>query len=164
MADQTDATDISPNQDGGVLKKIVQEGTGDELPPQGCKVKVHYTGTLTDGTKFDSSRDRNEPFQFDLGKGSVIKAWDLGVATMKKGERAILTCAPEYAYGENGSPPTIPPNATLLFDVEVISWEGEDLSPKFNLGAYLVSSLACSSYFTGKICSNRRDRIGECRA
>ncbi|KAJ8951672.1 hypothetical protein NQ318_012213 [Aromia moschata] len=103
--------------------------SSDELPPKGCKVSVHYTGTLVDGTKFDSSRDRNEPFKFDLGKGSVIKAWDIGVATMKKGERAILTCALEYAYGKAGSPPTIPPDATLKFDVEVIDWEGEDLSP-----------------------------------
>ncbi|KAJ8912897.1 hypothetical protein NQ315_011220 [Exocentrus adspersus] len=126
----SDLVDISPNKDGGVLKQILQEGVGDEFPPQGCKVKVHYTGTLTDGTKFDSSRDRNEPFKFDLGKGSVIKAWDIGVATMKKGERAILTCASEYAYGKTGSPPTIPPDATLKFDVEVIDWQGEDLSPK----------------------------------
>ncbi|XP_050308146.1 FK506-binding protein 59 [Anthonomus grandis grandis] len=120
--------DISPKQDQGVLKQILKEGTGTSLPPQGCKVKVHYTGTLLDGTKFDSSRDRNEPFEFDLGKGSVIKAWDIGVASMKKGEQALLTCAPEYAYGESGSPPTIPPNSTLVFDVEVLDWRGEDLS------------------------------------
>lgn len=112
-----ESVDISPNKDNGVLKEILQEGVGNEYPPQGSKVKVHYTGTLTDGTKFDSSRDRNEPFEFDLGKGSVIKAWDIGVATMKKGERAMLTCAPEYAYGKSGSPPTIPPDATLKFDV-----------------------------------------------
>ncbi|XP_057655675.1 FK506-binding protein 59 [Diorhabda carinulata] len=124
--------DISPNKDSGVLKEVIQEGTGDEYPPPGCKVSVHYTGTLTDGTKFDSSRDRNEPFTFDLGKGNVIKAWDIGVATMKKGERSILTCAPEYAYGANGSPPTIPPNATLKFDVEVLNWKCEDLSPNMD--------------------------------
>ncbi|XP_063911396.1 FK506-binding protein 59 [Zophobas morio] len=122
--------DISPNEDNGVLKEILQEGQGDEYPPPGSKVKVHYTGTLTDGTKFDSSRDRNEPFEFDLGKGSVIKAWDIGVATMKKGERAMLTCASEYAYGKSGSGPTIPPDATLKFDVEVIGWKCEDISPK----------------------------------
>nr|CAH7740034.1 unnamed protein product [Callosobruchus chinensis] len=132
-------TDISPNKDGGVLKEILTEGTGEELPPLGCKVSVHYTGTLTDGTKFDSSRDRNSPFQFDLGRGSVIKAWDIGVATMKKGERAMLTCAPEYAYGEAGSPPTIPPNSTLKFDVEVLDWAGEDLSPKKDGGMFRTS-------------------------
>ncbi|KAF5283232.1 hypothetical protein FQA39_LY17379 [Lamprigera yunnana] len=121
--------DVSPNKDGGVLKEILTEGSGD-LPPKGCKVQVHYTGTLLNGTQFDSSRDRNTPFEFDLGKGSVIKGWDCGIATMKKGERAILTCAPEYAYGENGSPPSIPPNSDLKFDVEVLGWTGEDLSPK----------------------------------
>jgi len=121
--------DISPKQDGGVMKQILREGEGDLTPPNGCKVKVHYTGTLLDGTQFDSSRDRDQPFEFDLGKGSVIKAWDIGVASMKKNERAILTCAPEYAYGKNGSPPSIPPDSTLKFDVEVISWKGEDLSP-----------------------------------
>lgn len=62
-------TDISPKKDEGVLKEIIQEGVGDELPPNGCNVNVHYTGTLLDGTKFDSSRDRNQPFSFELGKG-----------------------------------------------------------------------------------------------
>ena len=123
------AVDISPNKDGGVLKEIIKEGVGDETPAPGSNVIVHYTGTLLDGTKFDSSKDRNEPFQFELKKGSVIKAWDIGVATMKKGEVAMLTCAPEYAYGKNGSPPKIPPNATLKFEIEMIDWKGEDLSP-----------------------------------
>nr|CAH7740033.1 unnamed protein product [Callosobruchus chinensis] len=141
-------TDISPNKDGGVLKEILTEGTGEELPPLGCKVSVHYTGTLTDGTKFDSSRDRNSPFQFDLGRGSVIKAWDIGVATMKKGERAMLTCAPEYAYGEAGSPPTIPPNSTLKFDVEVLDWAGEDLSPKKDGGIERLQIKAGEDYST----------------
>lgn len=68
----SDPIDISPNKDGGVLKQIIQEGAGNELPPQGCRIKVHYTGTLTDGTKFDSSRDRNDPFKFDLGKGDYF--------------------------------------------------------------------------------------------
>jgi FKBP-type peptidyl-prolyl cis-trans isomerase len=75
---------------------------------------VHYTGTLLDGTKFDSSVDRDEPFSFSLGHGSVIKGWDIGVATMKKGEKALFTLRHDYAYGEKGSPPTIPPSATLV--------------------------------------------------
>lgn len=65
----TEAVDISPKQDGGVLKQILKEGVGEEFPPQGCRVKVHYTGTLLDGTQFDSSRDRGQPFEFNLGKG-----------------------------------------------------------------------------------------------
>ncbi|CAK9825555.1 FK506-binding protein 59 [Anthophora retusa] len=123
------AVDISPNQDGGVLKEIIKEGVGDETPAPGSNVTVHYTGTLMDGTKFDSSKDHNAPFQFKLKKGDVIKAWDIGVATMKKGEVAMLTCAPEYAYGQNGCPPKIPENATLKFEIEMIDWKGEDLSP-----------------------------------
>ncbi|XP_050454390.1 FK506-binding protein 59-like isoform X1 [Cataglyphis hispanica] len=121
--------DLSPAKDKGVLKEIIKEGEGDATPTTGCKVKVHYTGTLLDGTKFDSSKDRDKPFKFDLGRGSVIKAWDIGVASMKKGEVAILTCAPEYAYGKSGSPPLIPPDATLKFEVELLDWYGEDLSP-----------------------------------
>eukprot|EP00996_Jenningsia_fusiforme_P000264 NODE_1216_length_1635_cov_249.175284_g1081_i0.p1 GENE.NODE_1216_length_1635_cov_249.175284_g1081_i0~~NODE_1216_length_1635_cov_249.175284_g1081_i0.p1 ORF type:complete len:449 (+),score=126.76 NODE_1216_length_1635_cov_249.175284_g1081_i0:40-1386(+) len=107
----------------GQLKKIIHTlGTGYEKPKAGAETVVHYTGTLVDGTKFDSSRDRNEPFTFQLGQGSVIKGWDEGVKTMKKGEIATLICSPEYAYGASGSPPTIPPNATLHFNVELISW------------------------------------------
>ncbi|CAL7944557.1 unnamed protein product [Xylocopa violacea] len=123
------AVDISPCKDEGVLKEIIKEGVGDETPPPGSTVTVHYTGTFSDGTKFGSSKDHNVPFEFELKKGRVIKAWDIGVATMKKGEVALLTCAPAYAYGENGSPPKVPPNATLKFEIEMIDWKGEDLSP-----------------------------------
>ncbi|XP_022192065.2 FK506-binding protein 59-like isoform X2 [Nilaparvata lugens] len=124
------AFDITPNQDGGVLKEIIKEGVGEYTPQSGCNVKVHYVGSLTDGTRFDSSRKRDEPFSFVLGKGSVIKAWDIGVATMKKGEMCVLTCKSEYAYGKSGSPPTIPPDATLIFEIEMLDWEVEDLSSK----------------------------------
>lgn len=85
-------------------------------------------------SRFDSSRDRNEPFEFDLGKGQVIRSWDLGVASMKKGEKANLTCKPEYAYGVAGSPPNIPGNSILLFEVEVLSWKGMDCSPDGDFG------------------------------
>ena len=111
------ALDISPEQDGGVLKEILKVGEGDETPSSGCNVKVHYTGTLLDGTKFDSSRDRNEPFEFELGQSRVIKGWEIGIATMKKGEIAVLTCAPDYAYGKTGSFSKIPPDSTLKFEV-----------------------------------------------
>lgn len=113
--------EIDLSGDQGVLKKILQEGTGIETPSDGCKVSLHYTGRLVDGTKFDSSLDRNEPFQFELGKGSVIKAFDMGVATMKLGEKCILTCAPDYAYGKAGSPPNIPPDSTLKFEVSYLN-------------------------------------------
>lgn len=116
--------------DGGVQKQILQEGSGDETPSSGCTVSLHYTGTLdSDGKQFDSSRDRNEPFEFKLGQGSVIKAFDMGVATMKLGEKCVLKCAPDYAYGASGSPPNIPPNSTLNFELEMLGWKGEDLSP-----------------------------------
>ncbi|XP_027334320.1 peptidyl-prolyl cis-trans isomerase FKBP62-like [Abrus precatorius] len=106
----------------GLKKKLVKEGQGFETPEVGDEVQVHYTGTLLDGTKFDSSRDRDSPFSFTLGQGQVIKGWDEGIKTMKKGENAIFTIPPDLAYGESGSPPTIPPNATLQFDVELLSW------------------------------------------
>ncbi|KAE8668763.1 Peptidyl-prolyl cis-trans isomerase FKBP65 [Hibiscus syriacus] len=104
----------------GLKKKLVKEGEGWEKPESGDEVEVHYTGTLLDGTQFDSSRDRGTPFKFTLGQ--VIKGWDEGIKTMKKGENAIFTIPPQLAYGESGSPPTIPPNATLQFNVELISW------------------------------------------
>jgi len=121
--------DVSIDQDGGIMKEILKEGQGDERPGKGDKVTVHYVGTLLDGSKFDSSRDRNDKFTFNIGKGQVIKGWDQGVASMRKGELAKLTCTAPYAYGEQGSPPKIPPNSTLVFEVELFSWEGEDVSP-----------------------------------
>jgi FK506-binding protein 4/5 len=124
--------DVSENKDGGVLKKILREGTVDAYPLKSDEVYVHYVGTIfggeQDGEKFDSSRDREEEFKFKLGEGQVIKAWDEGVATMKKGELCELICKPEYAYGVNGSPPKIPPNATLKFEVELFRWLGEDIT------------------------------------
>ncbi|CAF0995714.1 unnamed protein product [Adineta ricciae] len=120
--------DISPSKDGGILKEIIKEGSGDEHPLPNDKVFVHYVGTLLDGTKFDSSRDRNQKFEFEIGKGAVIKAWDIGVATMKRGEICRLVCKPEYAYGETGSGDKIGPNATLIFEVELFDFIGDDIS------------------------------------
>jgi len=109
--------------DGGVKKTITHAGVGFDTPETGDEVSVHYVGTLLDGSTFDSSRERGTPFVFTLGKGQVIKGWDVGVATMTKGQTAVLECAPEYAYGAAGSPPKIPANATLKFEVELLSWK-----------------------------------------
>jgi FKBP-type peptidyl-prolyl cis-trans isomerase len=96
-------------------------GHGEITHKAGDSVKAHYTGTLLDGTKFDSSRDRGSPFDFTLGRQQVIPCWDKAFAAMRVGERAMLTCTAEYAYGQQGSPPKIPGGATLKFDVEFVS-------------------------------------------
>lgn len=105
--------------ESGLKYKELQEGTG-ATPKKGQTVVVHYIGTLEDGTKFDSSRDRNRPFSFKLGEGQVIKGWDEGLSTMKVGERRQLIIPPELGYGARGAGGVIPPNATLIFDVELL--------------------------------------------
>ncbi|CBY33816.1 unnamed protein product [Oikopleura dioica] len=108
---------------GVTLETITPAPDANDKPAIGSPVMVHYTGTLENGNVFDSSRDRGQPFVFALGVGQVIKAWDEGVAQMAKGQRAKLTCSPDYAYGARGYPPVIPPNSTLIFDVELIDFQ-----------------------------------------
>lgn len=127
--DDADLIDVSEKQDRGCLKKILKEGTDTDTPFTGSQVTVHYVGRLLDGSIFDSSRTRSEPFVFELGRRKVIKGWDTGVATMKKGELCELVCTPEYAYGKQGSGTKIPPDSTLVFQVELLAWEDEDVSP-----------------------------------
>ncbi|KAG9017053.1 FK506 binding protein proline rotamase rapamycin-binding protein [Tulasnella sp. 427] len=106
----------------GVTIERLQPGDGKTFPRKGDDVTIHYVGTLaSNGAKFDSSRDRNEPFVTTIGVGDVIPGWDEGVPQLSLGEKAILTCTPDYAYGKNGYPPVIPPNSTLKFEVELLN-------------------------------------------
>jgi FKBP-type peptidyl-prolyl cis-trans isomerase len=107
-------------QEGGLMIEEVKAGDG-ALATKGKTVSVHYTGKLTNGTKFDSSLDRGQPIEFVLGAGMVIKGWDQGIEGMKVGGKRKLTIPPELAYGARGTPGgPIPPNATLVFDVELV--------------------------------------------
>lgn len=104
----------------GVDVETLKPGDGTTYPKRGQTVQVHYTGTLTNGKQFDSSRNKPKCFEFKLGMGQVIRGWDEGVARMTLGERAKLTCSPDYAYGDKGFPGVIPPNSVLIFDVELL--------------------------------------------
>ena len=118
LEDVANKEDVKTTESG--LRYVeVEEGEG-EVPQSGQTVVVHYTGSLADGTKFDSSRDRDSPFSFKLGQGQVIKGWEEGISTMRVGGRRQLIIPPELGYGQKGAGGVIPPNATLIFDVELL--------------------------------------------
>lgn len=119
-AEKPKAEKAATYKDVKKLKKDeMKKGTGTEAK-SGTTVTVHYTGWLINGTKFDSSVDRGTPFTFHLGRGEVIKGWDEGVAGMKVGGKRRLHIPSDMGYGPNGAPPVIPPNATLIFEVELL--------------------------------------------
>ena len=123
---QADAATIAPQDttqtQSGLQYIDTKAGTG-QTPKSGQRVTVHYTGTLQDGTKFDSSVDRGQPFTFTIGVGEVIRGWDEGVSTMKEGGKRQLIIPANLGYGTRGAGSAIPPNATLIFDVELIKVE-----------------------------------------
>ncbi|XP_026162482.1 peptidyl-prolyl cis-trans isomerase FKBP5 [Mastacembelus armatus] len=121
-------TDITPNKDQGVIKVVKHPGLDGDRPMIGDRVTVHYTGRLLNGKKFDCSRDRQEPFCFNVGKGQILKAWDIGVLSMQRGELCMFLCKPEYAYGPAGNPDKIPPNSLVVFEMELLKFEGEMLT------------------------------------
>ncbi|CAF1929573.1 unnamed protein product [Rotaria magnacalcarata] len=122
--------DISPSKDGYIFKEILREGTGDELPMFDDKVTVHYISRRLDEVEFDNSRQRDRPFSFSLGQGEVIKSWDIGIATMKRGELARFTSKPKYAFGQKGHSDKVGPNTIVVFEVELIDFGGKDFSPE----------------------------------
>jgi peptidylprolyl isomerase len=156
--DTSKAIDVSVAQDGGILKTMLKEAEPGALgpPPQGYEVTAHYTGTLaSNNSKFDSSVDRGKPFQFTIGVGQVIRGWDEGFASMKCGEKCILTVRADYGYGDNGSPPTIPGGAVLDFEVELISFKEKEksmreMSPQERIAKAMKVKTEATSLFMEK--------------
>jgi peptidylprolyl isomerase len=137
----------------GLQYEEIQVGTGVQ-PKKGDVVQVHYTGWLTNGTKFDSSRDRGEPFEFKLGAGRVIKGWDEGVASMKVGGKRKLVLPPDLAYGSRGAGGVIPPNAELVFEVELLGIQENDVQideVEAGTGAEAKEGDVVQVHYTGRL-------------
>ncbi len=111
----------------GLFKEILREGFGDETPMFDDKVFIHYTGTHLDGTIFETSRDRTNKVSFNLGKGEVLKAWDIGVGTMKRGEIARFLTKPKYAYGLKGLDDKVGSATSVIFEIELFDFEGQSI-------------------------------------
>jgi FKBP-type peptidyl-prolyl cis-trans isomerase len=153
----------SVTADGMVTKRVIVEGSADfkdsagngPCPPAGSTVEVHYTGRLDNLQVFDSSRGRNKTFKFVLGARNVILGWDKAVATMRRGERAEVRIAPDYAYGSSAVGGVIPANSTLTFDIELLGWQerGQGVVDKLKNNELMVSllliaiALSIASYF-----------------
>ncbi|XP_077582562.1 peptidyl-prolyl cis-trans isomerase FKBP5 isoform X2 [Stigmatopora nigra] len=120
-------TDVTVKKDQGIIKVVKHPGIDGERPMIGDRVTIHYTGRLLNGKVFHSSREGNESFSFNIGKGQVLKAWDIGVLSMQRGEVCTLLCKPEYAYG-SGNLDKIPPNSSVLFEIELLKFKGENLT------------------------------------
>ncbi len=137
----------------GLRYEEIEVGTGAQ-PERGQFVQVHYTGWLTDGTKFDSSVDRGEPFEFKLGAGQVIKGWDEGLSTMKVGGRRKLYLAPDLAYGSRGAGGVIPPNAELIFEVQLLGIRSSEMQIEEieeGTGAQPVEGQIVQVHYTGRL-------------
>uniref|UniRef100_A0A7S1CSC1 peptidylprolyl isomerase n=1 Tax=Bicosoecida sp. CB-2014 TaxID=1486930 RepID=A0A7S1CSC1_9STRA len=106
----------------GIVIETIRAGDGTNRPKKGDTVRVHYVGTFEDGKKFDSSRDRNRPFEFKLGYGQVIPGWDEVLPQMSKNQVSKVIMTPDMCYGPRGYPPIIPPNCTLVYEIELISF------------------------------------------
>ncbi len=109
----------------GLLKELVREGTDDELPYHDDKVYIHYIGRLPDGTVFEDTHNRPQPVTFNVGRGDFLKAWDIGVATMKRGEIARFLSKPKYAYGLKGLEGKVPSATSVIFEIELLNFEGK---------------------------------------
>lgn len=115
-----EVSDVKKEKANGLKTEILKQGTGDKQVKNGDLVSVHYKGTLENGTEFDSSYKHNQPFEFTVGAGEVIKGWDLGLVGMKVGEKRKLTIPSDLGYGERGAGNVIPGNATLIFEIELL--------------------------------------------